>query len=108
MANQTLDDLLDAVERIGPLIAEHAEAAEADRQLSGAVYQAMYDAGLCAMLAPNAYGGLGLHSTACIRVWEAIARIDAAAAWNLVMNQAIAAYSAWLSPVRPHNGLLAR
>jgi alkylation response protein AidB-like acyl-CoA dehydrogenase len=98
MANQTVGDLLGAVERIGPLIAEHAEAAEANRQLSDAVYQAMYDAGLYAMLAPKAYGGLELHSTACIRVWEAIARIDAAAAWNLVMNQAIAAYSAWLPP----------
>jgi alkylation response protein AidB-like acyl-CoA dehydrogenase len=96
MPNQTLGDLLGAVERIGPLIAKHAAAAEADRQLSGAVYQAMYDAGLYAMLAPKAYGGLELHSTACIRVWEAVARIDAAAAWNLVMNQAIAAYSAWL------------
>jgi alkylation response protein AidB-like acyl-CoA dehydrogenase len=50
------------------------------------------------MLAPKAYGGLELHPTESIRLWEAIARIDAAAAWNLVMNQAIAAYSAWLPP----------
>src|SRR5439155_14450072 len=86
------------IERIGPLIAEHAAGAEANRQLSGAVYQAMYDAGLYAMMAPKAYGGLELHPTECIQVWEAIARIDAAAAWNLVMNQAIAAYAAWLTP----------
>jgi hypothetical protein len=44
MTNQTVSDLLGAIERIGPLIAEHATTAEADRQLSGAVYQAMYDA----------------------------------------------------------------
>jgi alkylation response protein AidB-like acyl-CoA dehydrogenase len=31
-----------------------------------------------------------------MQVWEAIARIDSAAAWNLVMNQGIAAYAAWL------------
>jgi alkylation response protein AidB-like acyl-CoA dehydrogenase len=98
VGNQTLSDLLGAVERIGPLIAEHAAAAEADRQLSGAVYQAMYDAGLFGMLAPKAYGGLELHPADCIQVWEAVARIDAAAAWNLVMNQVIAAYSAWLPP----------
>ena len=54
MENQTLTDLLGAIERIAPLIAEDAAAAEADRQLSGAVYQAMYDAGLFAMLAPKA------------------------------------------------------
>jgi alkylation response protein AidB-like acyl-CoA dehydrogenase len=98
MPNQTFSDLLGAIERIGPLIAEHAAGAEANRQLSGAVYQAMYDAGLYAMMAPKAYGGLELHPTECVQVWEAIAKIDAAAAWNLVMNQAIAAYSAWLPP----------
>jgi alkylation response protein AidB-like acyl-CoA dehydrogenase len=41
-----------------PLITEHAAAAEADRQLSGTVYQAMYDAGLFGMLAPKAYGAI--------------------------------------------------
>ena len=98
MANQSITDLLGAIEDIGPLIAEHAASAEANRQLSSTVYQAMYDAGLFGMLAPKAYGGLELHPSECIEAWEAIARIDAAAAWNLVMNQAIAAYAAWLSP----------
>ena len=98
MTSQALDVLLAAIELIGPLIAEHAAAAEADRQLSGAVYQAMYDAGLFGMLAPKAYGGLELHPAECIQAWEAITRIDAAAAWNLVMNQAVAAFSAWLPP----------
>lgn len=98
MANQTVSDLLGEIERIGPLITENAGAAEADRRLSDPVYQAMHDAGLYGMLAPKAYGGLELHPTDCLRVWEAVARIDAAAAWNLVMDQAIAAYSAWLPP----------
>ena len=31
-----------------------------------------------------------------MQVWEAVARINSAAAWNLAMNQAIAAYAAWL------------
>ena len=98
MRNHRLSDLLGAVESIRPLIADHAAAAEADRQLSGTVYQAMYDSGLFEMLAPKAYGGRELHPTDCIQVWEAVARIDAAAAWNLVMNQVIAAYAAWLPP----------
>jgi len=98
MANQTVSDLLGAIERIAPLIAQHAAAAEADRHLSDAVYQAMYEAGLYGMLAPKAYGGLELHPAGCLRIWEAVARIDAAAAWNLVMNQAITAYAAWLPP----------
>jgi indole-3-acetate monooxygenase len=98
MTCQTVGDLLGAIERIAPLISEHAASAEADRHLSDAVYHAMYDAGLYGMLAPKAYGGIELHPTNCLRLWEAVARIDAAAAWNLVMNQAIAAYSAWLPP----------
>ena len=89
-------NLLNQVERIRPLIKEHATSAEANRQLSSAVYDAMYEAGLFAMLAPKAHGGLELHPVETMRVWEAVARLDASAAWNLVMNQAIAAYAAWL------------
>jgi 3-hydroxy-9,10-secoandrosta-1,3,5(10)-triene-9,17-dione monooxygenase len=54
-------DLLNQVERLRPLIKEHAPSAEANRQLSTAVYDAIYEAGLLAMLAPKAYGGLELH-----------------------------------------------
>ena len=88
--------LLQAVEEIRAIIEEHAEGAEANRRLSDAVYDAMDRAGLFAMLAPKAYGGLELHPVEAMRVWEAVARIDTAAAWNLVMNQAISAYAAWL------------
>ena len=96
MAIIDVTHLLDAVEHIRPLIEEHAARAEADRRLSGEVYEAMRRAGLFAMLAPKAHGGLELHPIGCMRVWEAVARIDSAAAWNLVMNQAIAAFVAWL------------
>jgi alkylation response protein AidB-like acyl-CoA dehydrogenase len=90
--------LLEAVERISPLVRQHASAAEADRRLSGNVYQAMYDAGLFAMLAPRVHGGLEAHPVEAMQVWEAVARVDSAAAWNLVMNQCISAYAAWMSP----------
>src|SRR3989442_6783948 len=56
----------------------------------------MYGAGLFAMLAPKAHGGLELHPVETMRVWEAVGHIDPAAEWNLGMNQAIAAYAAWL------------
>jgi alkylation response protein AidB-like acyl-CoA dehydrogenase len=92
----TTEDLLSAVKGIQPLIEAHAAEAEANRQLSSVVYDTMYHAGLFAMLAPKARGGFELHPVACMQVWEAIARIDSAAAWNLVMNQGIAAYAAWL------------
>jgi indole-3-acetate monooxygenase len=88
--------LLQAVERIRPIIEEHAGSAEANRRLPDVVYDAMHRAQLFAMLAPKAHGGLELHPLAAMQVWEAVARIDSAAAWNLAMNQAIAAFAAWL------------
>ena len=91
--------LLGEVERIAPLIREHAASAEANRRLSAAVWDAMDDARLFDMLAPRAYGGYELAPGDAMRVWEAVARVDSAAAWNLVMNQAIAATLAWLPEV---------
>jgi alkylation response protein AidB-like acyl-CoA dehydrogenase len=88
--------LLEEVERIAPLIREHAQEAEVNRHLSSVVWDAMYDAGLFGMLAPRAYGGHELHPVEAMKVWEAVARADPAAAWNLGMTQLIAAYAAWL------------
>lgn len=90
------ESLLAAVETIRPTLVADAQQAETERAPTAAIYQAMYDAGLFGMLAPRRYGGLELHIAECMRVWEAVARIDASAAWNLVMNQAIANYAAWL------------
>ena len=45
-AGSVVHDLLEAVDRIRPLITEHADSAEANRQLSGVVYDAMYQRGL--------------------------------------------------------------
>jgi indole-3-acetate monooxygenase len=92
----TTADLLNAVESIRPVLADASAAAESERTPTSAAYRAMYDAGLFGMLAPRDYGGYELHPTECLPVWEAVARIDASAAWNLVMNQGIANYAAWL------------
>lgn len=97
LTTTSVGDLLRQVERLRPLIQEHAASAEMDRRLSDVVYDAMFDAGLFAMQAPKAYGGLELHPVDTMRVLEAVARIDSATAWNLSMNQAIPAYAAWLS-----------
>jgi alkylation response protein AidB-like acyl-CoA dehydrogenase len=88
--------LLHEVERLRPLIQENSASAEANRQLSSAVYDAIYAAGLFTMLAPKAHRRLELHPVESMHVREAVARIDAAAVWNLVMNQAVAQYAAWL------------
>ena len=91
-----LQALLDAVERIRPILEEHAPQAESDRSLPGPSYQAMADAGLFKMCKPKHFGGYEMHPCESMAVWEAVARIDPAAAWNLVMNQAVANYAGWL------------
>ena len=88
--------LLGEVERIRPILEEQAPRAEANRQLSATAYAAMFNAGLFGMLAPAAHGGLEVHPLVAMRVWEAVAHIDASAAWNLVMNQHAAEFVAWL------------
>jgi alkylation response protein AidB-like acyl-CoA dehydrogenase len=88
--------LLDAVDRIRPIIEEHAAQSEAQRALAAPVYDAMRDAGLFRTLAPKAFGGLELHPTAAYRVWEALARIDGAAAWNLQISSSFSNFAYWL------------
>src|ERR1700759_4771693 len=56
----TIETLLQAVEAIRPILLTDAETAEAKRAPTATAYQAMYDAGLFAMLAPRRYGGLEL------------------------------------------------
>src|SRR5262245_54805617 len=89
--------LLDEVERIAPIIKARAAGAAANRRLATAGYAAMFEARLFAMLQPRAHGGLELHPVEAMKVWEAVARIDPSAAWNLVMNQAIATAAGWLT-----------
>jgi indole-3-acetate monooxygenase len=89
-------DLLRTVEHIRPIIEEFAAQSETDRRVPEQTYSAMFDSGLFGMCAPKAYGGLEMHPVETMKVWEAVARIDSAAAWNLVMNQSVADFAAWL------------
>jgi len=93
---ETLTDLLATVERLRPVIEAKAAQAEGERRLPAEVHQAMFDAGLFGMLAPRKYGGREVHIVEAMRVWEAVARIDSAAAWNLVMLQGVGGFAARL------------
>lgn len=94
--NDITSKLLGEVERLRPLLAEQAPSNEEQLRVTPTAYQAMFDAGLFSMLQPKAHGGLELHPVEAMRVWESVARIDSAAAWNLVMNQANMSFAAWL------------
>ena len=90
------DELLDAVERIRPVLEGCAEQAEEERALPHAAYDAMLDAGLFRMLTPRAFGGMELHPVEAFRVIEAVSRIDSAAGWCLSISQAVGSFACWL------------
>jgi len=92
----TTESLLQAVETLRPVLEAHADQSEADRRLAETSYDAMRAAGLFRMLVPRVFGGMELHPVAAYKVWEAVARIDSAAGWNLQIATGIAGFAAWL------------
>ncbi len=81
---QTLaPSLLEAVARLEPIIRQHADEAEENRNLSKAVHDAMVDAGLFGMFVPRSLGGLETDVVSGFEAIEAVSRIDSAAGWNL-------------------------
>ncbi len=81
-------ELLERVARVQPIIAAEAAGAEQNRRIADAVYDALLEQDLFSLLAPRALGGIEASPTTAYTVWEAVARIDAAAAWNLAQAQA--------------------
>src|SRR3954452_3762851 len=79
------DRALRAVIEIGPLAAEQAAAAEAQRFLTEPVVEALRDSGLTAVLVPTALGGGGLTLPQAIEVFRAMAEYDASTAWTLAI-----------------------
>ena len=92
----TVDELLDRVAEIAPIIREHAAEAEQKRRLSRPVVEAMLEADLYRMSRPAAFGGLELDPLTMFRVVEEVARHDSAAGWNLQLSVAEGWFLAWL------------
>ena len=93
--------LVDAARAIGPLITEHAEAAERDRRLARPVLGAMRDAGLFRMFTPRALGGLETDIVTFARVAEEVAGFHSAAGWALQAGNT----GAWWAARLPEAGI---
>ncbi|MGE0601749.1 MAG: acyl-CoA dehydrogenase family protein [Dehalococcoidia bacterium] len=78
-----VDELLAKVEEIRPVIERNRDWNEEHRRLADEVYDAMINAGLFRMTAPNAFGGFEMHPSDIMRVYFSVAKIDIAAGWNL-------------------------
>jgi 3-hydroxy-9,10-secoandrosta-1,3,5(10)-triene-9,17-dione monooxygenase len=94
----TANDLMGSVNDIRPILLEEAPKCETERRVTPRAFQTLRDAGMFMLQAPKRFGGLELHPTDCMRLWEAIGRIDSSIAWNAFMTHAgVPPFSAWLS-----------
>lgn len=84
--NAAIEGLLGRVADIRSLVAQQAEAASREGQLPRRLVDALHDIGFFRTLVPEGQCGMGLTSPQVIPVVEALARIDAAVAWEATMG----------------------
>lgn len=91
-----VDELLDKVKAIAPLIHTHVAQTEQARRLARPVVEAMQQAGFYRMARSKTFGGLELDPVSLFKVVEALAYHDSAAGWNLQLSLAVDWFLAWL------------
>jgi alkylation response protein AidB-like acyl-CoA dehydrogenase len=85
MSESRLDVYLDRVRALEPLVRAHAARSERDAQLASEVVDAFHVAGLFRVLLPAAMNGGALTLPEALRLYEAAARLDGSAGWNLAI-----------------------
>jgi alkylation response protein AidB-like acyl-CoA dehydrogenase len=78
--------LLKSVEAIAPTLRDCVQESERERRLSTAAVEAMRDADLFRCAAVRQVGGLELDPVAQVEVFAAVAAVDAACGWNLMIG----------------------
>ena len=86
------DALLAAVREIAPVLRECAPEGELLRHLPKASVDALREANLFRCAAPREVGGLGVDPLTQLEVFEAVAAIDGAAGWNLMISAILASF----------------
>jgi alkylation response protein AidB-like acyl-CoA dehydrogenase len=89
---------LERVRELSPQIATEADRIERERRIPEPLLGAMIAAGLFRLFLPRSLGGAEAHPLTFMRVVEAIAGVDASAAWNVGQNAVCALVAASLSP----------
>lgn len=83
------DELLAAVKRIRPVLEECTAEAEQERALPARAVEALHEADLFKLLAPREVGGLAVDPITKTEVLEALAYIDANAAWTVMIGSTV-------------------
>lgn len=94
--SSTLDQLLNHIRTLAPLIREHANETEQQRRLAPPVVTALAEADLFRMYTPRSLGGLEIDPPTFFRVVEAIAQLDGSTGWNVCIGGAAALLGAYL------------
>jgi indole-3-acetate monooxygenase len=96
MATMMGTTILNAVERIKPVLERYRDEAEEQRRLSDDVVSAMRDSGLLRLWVPREFGGEEVDLPVFMATTEAIARIDSASGWIFSTGAAGALLTAFL------------
>lgn len=80
------NDLIDKINEIEPVLRKHSLESEENRRLSEPVVEALKQAGLFRLWKPKEYGGLEVDPITAFEIFEALARIDSAAGWNVQLT----------------------
>jgi alkylation response protein AidB-like acyl-CoA dehydrogenase len=98
MMYRTVTDaaLIEAAQRIAPLVRACRDEGERERRLPAQVLAAMHEARLFRMYIPKVLDGLEIDPITSMIVVEEIARADAAAAWNLMLEATYGLWAAFL------------
>jgi alkylation response protein AidB-like acyl-CoA dehydrogenase len=90
------DALLDTVAGLVPLIEASADEGERERRLPPALVDAFTEARLFKLCVPRGLGGDELDFLSTLRVFEAVARVDGAAGWTLMIGAEGGLFTAFL------------
>jgi indole-3-acetate monooxygenase len=80
--------VFEAIARLVPVFRSGGVRGETEHDLSGEVVTALRDNDFFRIWTPRSLGGMELHPTVGLRVFEALGRVDSAVAW-LVSNSAV-------------------
>src|SRR5215213_10100094 len=96
-----VNDLLDTVSQMGPILSQHLDEQEHDRRISRTVLNTLREAGLLRLFTPKSLGGFETDPITAAEVVEAVARHNTAAGWCLM----VANTSAWWCNRLPAKGV---
>lgn len=99
---KTPQTLIDAAHKLAPLIREHADECEQNREMSRPVYEAIADAGLFLMSTPRDVGGHEVDLPTHVKIIEILAEADVSTAWAVNQGANYGWYGSRMHPKGAH------